>query len=604
MKTCFYIKVAAIFFVGMVLLSGCVDELQSQIDDLDSRLSHLEDQSARMNSDIKSLQTIVNALSGNDYIESVTPIIKNNETVGYTISFAKNGPIEIYHGEDGHSPEISVRQDVDGIYYWVLDGEWILDTRGKKIKVTGTAPELKIQNDRWLLSMDGLTWTDIGQATGETLFSKINVTQNFVIFTMSDGREFNLRRYAPLSISFNTEDLVVMDPNSTREIGYEITSESNDVIIEALSSSDIKVKIQSTDALSGNIVVTTGSEIDEYSKVVVLVSDGTQIIMETIHFEETALTVMSGTLKEVSSSGGEVWLYFLSNTDYYVEIPAEAQDWISVSSIYETNTQNIMLAIAPETEGIEREAEVKVRAVDSEMSLTYTIRQESLDTSPIIQFNDPHFLEQLSQVKYYTLPGGQFVISDVDENDDGKISEREAASAKEVVINGSQNLEDISELRYFTNVETLVIKGLPLVKSIDLSNNQALKVVYIVGCDQLPEMSLNDHTQIETVYLDNPMLTSVDLSNNTAMSYLKCNGPVTSLNITGCTAIAELDLQNCKLESLDLSNSMTITEVRLADTEIESVDFSGCSALTDFTLSGSFISSLDLSRCTTLTKLT
>ena len=59
--------------------------------------------------------------------------------VGYTIKFAKSNPIVIYNGKDGadgNTPVISVKKDTDGIYYWTLDGEFIV-VDGQKIKHKG-----------------------------------------------------------------------------------------------------------------------------------------------------------------------------------------------------------------------------------------------------------------------------------------------------------------------------------------------------------------------------------------------------------------------------------------------------------------------------------
>ena len=60
--------------------------------------------------------------------------------VGYTIKFAKSNPIVIYNGKDGadgNTPVIGVKKDTDGIYYWTLDGEFIV-ADGQKIKAQGT----------------------------------------------------------------------------------------------------------------------------------------------------------------------------------------------------------------------------------------------------------------------------------------------------------------------------------------------------------------------------------------------------------------------------------------------------------------------------------
>ena len=98
------------FVFGLVLFAGCQDEfddskLQQQIDGLDDRVSKLETLCNQMNTNLQSLQTIVNALQQGDYVTEVTPILEGEMTIGYTIRFAKNKPITIYHGEDGEKGE-------------------------------------------------------------------------------------------------------------------------------------------------------------------------------------------------------------------------------------------------------------------------------------------------------------------------------------------------------------------------------------------------------------------------------------------------------------------------------------------------------------------
>ena len=139
----------------------------------------------RINGNVASLQAIVEALQNNDYVKSVTPIYELGEIVGYTITFAKSGPVAIYNGKDGYTPTIGVKKDTDGNYYWTLDGEWMKDSEGNKIPTTapgadgqpgapgqdgedGITPLLKIEDDYWFVSYDnGKTWTKLGKATGE-----------------------------------------------------------------------------------------------------------------------------------------------------------------------------------------------------------------------------------------------------------------------------------------------------------------------------------------------------------------------------------------------------------------------------------------------------
>ena len=218
------------FLFAVSVLSGCGDDyddsaLTGRVDDLENRVIKLEELCKQMNTNISSLQALVNALQDNDYITGVTPITKDGETIGYTISFAKSAPITIYHGEDGKdgqdgkpgedgndgsTPIIGVKQDTDGVYYWTLNGDWLTDDSGNKIQAEGRdgadgkpgedgndgqdgkpgedgndgqdgqdgkpgedgkdgiTPQLKIEDGDWYVSYnDGASWTQLGKATGD-----------------------------------------------------------------------------------------------------------------------------------------------------------------------------------------------------------------------------------------------------------------------------------------------------------------------------------------------------------------------------------------------------------------------------------------------------
>lgn len=177
-------------------LSSCGDdyddsELRSDIENLEGRITALEEWQKSVNTDIRSLQSLVAALEDKDYVTAVTPL---EDGTGYVISFLKSGNVTIKHGErgeqgengeDGTTPVISVKQDSDGKHYWTVNGEWLLDN-GNKMPVTGEkgdkgdkgdkgadaiAPQVRINTDTnlWEISTDGgKTWTSTGvKATGD-----------------------------------------------------------------------------------------------------------------------------------------------------------------------------------------------------------------------------------------------------------------------------------------------------------------------------------------------------------------------------------------------------------------------------------------------------
>ncbi len=78
--------------VGLISVAGCSyddTDILNKVNDLDSRLTKLEEIVNNMNRDIKSLQTIVNALQNNDYVTSVAPVMENGKEIGYTIPSAR-----------------------------------------------------------------------------------------------------------------------------------------------------------------------------------------------------------------------------------------------------------------------------------------------------------------------------------------------------------------------------------------------------------------------------------------------------------------------------------------------------------------------------------
>ena len=234
--------------VTLCLFAACHNDIWDAIDGLDSRVTKLEELCKEMNTNITSLQTIVDVLQSNDFITSIVEIKKDGKVVGYTITFGKHDPITIYHGQngkdgqngqdgqngadgkDGITPVIGVAQDTDGVYYWTLNGEWLLDDNGNKLPVSGKdgadgqdgkdgiTPQLKIEEGYWYISYDnGATWTQLGKATGEdgqdgidgadgadgkdgqngadgkdgqdgdSMFQSVTQDENYVYFTLADG---------------------------------------------------------------------------------------------------------------------------------------------------------------------------------------------------------------------------------------------------------------------------------------------------------------------------------------------------------------------------------------------------------------------------------
>ena len=292
-------KKLSLLLLGLTicLFSACHNDIWDAIDGLDSRVTKLEELCKEMNTNITSLQTIVSVLQSNDFITGIVEIKKNGELIGYTITFGKHDPITIYHGQDGkdgadgkdgqdgqngsaNTPVIGVAQDTDGVYYWTLNGEWLLDDNGNKLPVSGKdgqngtngsngqdgadgkdgqdgedgqdgkdgiTPQLKIEDGYWYISYDnGATWTELGKATGEdgqdgkdgadgedgkdgqngadgkdgqdgdSMFQSVTQDENYVYFTLADGTVIKITKGNDSNSQPNSDDYIVFQDSYTK----------------------------------------------------------------------------------------------------------------------------------------------------------------------------------------------------------------------------------------------------------------------------------------------------------------------------------------------------------------------------------------------------
>ena len=313
-----------------VTLAGCKDdfddsELRKQIADLNGRLTSLEKLCAQMNTNISSMQTIVNALQQNDYITGVTPITEGGNTTGYSITFAKNKPITIYHGKNGSS--LSAKKDADGIYYWELNGSWLLDDENNRMKVSGVTPQLKIENEHWLVSVDGgKTWDDAGTATRDPLFKEVdNSAEDFVKFVFADGTEVQVPKKDTFAISFSEPLPLKISAGETVEITYTLSQGNEKTLVKTVCSNGWKAVVNKQDNTSGTITITAPDPITD-DEILVFVSDGKEkTVMSAISFCIVILDNIQDNTVKVGGGDGNLNLEITSN----LEIKAVPQnEWI------------------------------------------------------------------------------------------------------------------------------------------------------------------------------------------------------------------------------------------------------------------------------------
>lgn len=404
----------AAFVVALVVSSCSYDDtpIWNKLNDHEERIKALEELCTNMNTNIEALQGIVEALEKHDYIVDV---VENED--GYTINFAKGDSITIKNGKDGangndgangadgadgQTPVIGVAEE-DGVYYWTVNGEWLTDANGNKIKAVGSdgangadgndgangadgangndgvTPQLKIEDNKWFVSYDeGATWVELGVvAEGDVVVANpIEVTEDekCVYFKLSDDQVITIAKVTPLDIEFSA-----LNAGGIFEVNYTVDTVAERVEVEAIAAKNVAdVEVVKGEGNTGVINITVGENEGE-SKVLVFVGDETRVIMRSITITADAISFEANTTIDAPAAGGEVELAFISNEEVNVVIPEEAT-WISVAETTRTVVEKKSLTLNIEAnEGVKREATVLLEAKNNPaLYVKYSIVQEGL----------------------------------------------------------------------------------------------------------------------------------------------------------------------------------------------------------------------------------
>ena len=456
---------AALFAV--VALTSCKyddDDLWNSVHGLENRVAKLEELCKQMNTNISSLQTIVTALQNNVYVTGTTPLMKDGKEIGYTITFSKGNPITIYHGkdgEDGTTPTISVKKDTDGVYYWTLNGEFIV-VDGGKIQAegkdgtngtNGTTPQFKIENDYWFVSYNnGANWTQLGKATGEdgiggdSMFSGVDyeTSTDYVIFTLSNGTQIKL----PTWSAFEALQRLCNETNTNLSALQTIVTalQNNDYItsVDPLTENGKVVGYTIKFAKSNPIVIYNGKDgadgVNGNTPVIGVKKDTDGIYYWTLDGE---FIVVDGQKIKAQGTDGNNGTDGSDGVTPKLEI-REGYWWIS----YDNGTNWTQLGKATGEDGKDADSIIITQDENNvyfELAdgTVITISKTGQSTPNIIEFKDPY-------VK-------TICVAAWDTDGDSELSYVEATAITTLgtKFKGNTLIESFEELKYFTHLTSI-----------------------------------------------------------------------------------------------------------------------------------------------------
>lgn len=381
-------KVLLAIAATLLLLCGCAkdQELYDRVDDLDGRVSALEEAVRELNQiTIPGMQSIVAAIQGNIYVTSVTP-----NADGYVIVFSNSTTAVIKNGENGidgtdgekgdkgDTPDIGIIE-VDGEFYWAVDEEPLLDAEGNRIPVHSALPQLRISEGKWQVSYDeGATWTDV-EVLGEPGGSTISIEDGDTTVTFYiNGEAYEIQKEQPFYLVFESrKDLGVP---AGEEYMFEYTvlgvNEGDELEVDVLNCTagwEAKVVSLPQGETPGYIGVTNLENKD--GKVFIYASNGRgKTDIKSLLFEEGILTA-DADVKEVPATGGNVTISVTTNMGYELYVD-RTQTWISVvPQSKATHTDLYTLACEANATADFRSAEVDVITQTGDVPQVFIILQ-------------------------------------------------------------------------------------------------------------------------------------------------------------------------------------------------------------------------------------
>lgn len=391
---------SAIGLIGFTLaLPSCkedvtTEELTASFDRLEERIEALE----AVQEQVENLAKLLNASAKNYLIRSAA----TDENGNTTVVFADGTKAVFKNGEAGYTPSVGVKPGDDGLLYWAIDGEFMLDAENQKVSVQPVAklPQFRFENNVWEYSFDGQSWTPVDG--GDFSANKVSYTEDKDSYTFTIGNQSGIRvgKYRPLEVLFisevnnnGTQFLVSDETTPSVTLNYTILG-MEDVashLVMAFASNGLTAEINKESQTITVSKGTTGTWSD--SELTVILGDGGQrTIVRKLQFVfslsgggEHILSSNQGSELPVASKATQQIISVTS--DFLVNDVKATSDaeWVTINagsqiqSSRAASEYKLILDVVKNNTTQERTATVTVTAEDKVIS--FTIRQAAKEAT-------------------------------------------------------------------------------------------------------------------------------------------------------------------------------------------------------------------------------
>ncbi len=209
---------------------------------------------------------------------------------------------------------------------------------------------------------------------------------------------------------------------------------------------------------------------------------------------------------------------------------------------------------------------------------------------PIINFPDPNFKQALLNF-----------TPTIDTDGDGEICIEEAEKVKLLYLLPTDNVIDITGIKYFINLEIFSTQGSNL-PNVNFNNNKKLRIlalpesnvknIYVDNCTNLESLSvpsnklssidISTNNRLKELYIDNNLLNSIDITENILLErlYMSYNIEINTLDISKNSMLKDINISDTGMAQLNItSNNSNLNSIRAKNTKIEELDVRNCASV-------------------------
>ena len=377
-----------LFFALMMglALAACAPQayddtaIKEQIDNLDDRLTNVEEDLATLELNVNAMKTLAEALKSGQYIETVVAL---EDETGYTITFSDGSSIVIKNGakgdkgetgetgaagstgaagKDGVTPTIAVKE-IDGVLYWFIN-----DEQGPA--VYEEAPVFTSVDGNLYVTYPGQESQFIGALTGKSIFDSVvvneeegTVTFYFIGENGQAGDSFTL----PLAVKFELvidTKVAVVDGQTAVEIPYEVKGANATTVVDVLA-------VACEAVVEAKVIKVTNIAAGAQMLVFADNGEGKTSIKKVVFSSETETFTVEEVDEIIPAEGGQVVIKGVSNIEFDVVVSAAWLAQVETKSAFE-----LTFAAEANTAYEVRTAEISfVRKGTEEVLKTVTVAQ-------------------------------------------------------------------------------------------------------------------------------------------------------------------------------------------------------------------------------------